>query len=329
MTPQQMTAAGVVAGLILAAAIALTIFLRRRRASREPASASKMPEPSCDEVVQVAFSGLAAGNRERATYSLASYIDRAGARDRRQQPWDLLLDLYYHDGDRERYQEIAERYRRTFGTQLPAFESWPEYFSSPASLEQGYPRLMDELRRRWRNGNALAFVDGILDQLGRPGRPALSGTAVRELVLLRDVLVGRDKARERSAEQESSSGANDAAGGSAGPEETGQGGGYSEQAGSGEARPSAGLAKETLAPEAYQSPLEARFERIANLLEQKWPGKAALEYLDSLIIDERGSRAGFPPDVMAEILLLREIISRRHPPGTKEVWHKIQRGEDS
>lgn len=329
MTAEQMIAAGIVGGLILLAVIALTIFLRRRSASQEPPSTSKRPEPSCDEVVQAAFSGLAAGNREHATYSLARYIERAGERDRRQQPWDLLLDLYYNAGDREHYDQLAERYRRTFGTQLPAFESWPQYFSSPGTLEQGYPRLMDDLRRSWQNGRALAFIDGVLDQLGRPGRPGLSGTAVRELVFLRGVLIDRDKAKEGSVEQASSPGATATTGAPPGSEGPAEAAGSSDQAGSGKARGSSSLARETLDPEAYQSQLEARFERIANLLEQKWPGQAALEYLDSLIIDERGSRSGFPPDVMADILLLREIISQRHPPGSKEVWHKIQRGWDS
>lgn len=323
MTDEQLIAAAIVVGIVLLGAIALAVFLRRRRAAAERPSTSRLPEPTCEEVVQIALCALAAGNPERATYSLARYIDRAGARDRRQQPWDLLLDLYYNAGDRDRYRKLAKRYRRTFGTRLPAFESWPEYFLSPGDLEQGYPRLMDELRRSWDSGRALAFIDGLLDQLGRPGRPALSGAAVRELALLRGVLIDRRKADERAGEE---------AGGPAAQSAAVQGGTDARAGGESAADktgPATNLAYKTLDPEAYQSALEANFARIASQLENNWPGRAALDHLDSLIIDDRGTRAGFPPDVMAEILLLREIISRRHPPGEKEAWHKLRRSDDS
>ena len=53
--------------------------------------------------------------------------------------------------------------------------------------------------------------------------------------------------------------------------------------------------------------LKARFPRIHQTLLALWgtgPGEA---YLDGLIMDERGNRQGFPPDVLRAILVLQRL----------------------
>jgi hypothetical protein len=55
-----------------------------------------------------------------------------------------------------------------------------------------------------------------------------------------------------------------------------------------------------------------RFPRIANRLAQSWSDNAALsEYFNELLIDRRGGRQGFPPDVRHELSSLREFIAYR------------------
>jgi hypothetical protein len=68
--------------------------------------------------------------------------------------------------------------------------------------------------------------------------------------------------------------------------------------------------------------LEARFPRIAETVRDLW-GKPELDrYLERLLIDDRGSRHGFPPEVVEALLTL----SRRHgerfgvPPTVAEDW---------
>lgn len=52
----------------------------------------------------------------------------------------------------------------------------------------------------------------------------------------------------------------------------------------------------------------ARFARIANRLALVWPDAELTDrYFESLIIDRRGGRKGFPPDVMVELLQLRAL----------------------
>jgi len=60
--------------------------------------------------------------------------------------------------------------------------------------------------------------------------------------------------------------------------------------------------------------LTRRFPRIANSIGQLWPGVAACEdYLESLVVDRRGNRTGFPPEVARELTALRSYYTELHP----------------
>lgn len=58
--------------------------------------------------------------------------------------------------------------------------------------------------------------------------------------------------------------------------------------------------------------LVRRFPRVANMLCACWsdPG-AALQALDSLVMDRRGGRQGFPRDIAAELVALRDHVVRQ------------------
>jgi hypothetical protein len=60
--------------------------------------------------------------------------------------------------------------------------------------------------------------------------------------------------------------------------------------------------------------LGARYPRIANNIAEIWRRVARCEdYLDSLVIDRRGNRTGFPPDVAQELKNLRSFYAELYP----------------
>lgn len=57
-----------------------------------------------------------------------------------------------------------------------------------------------------------------------------------------------------------------------------------------------------------------RIPRIANALAHVWDDHSGrLRYLDDLLVDRRGGRRGFPPDIHQELLMLREYCEGRYP----------------
>lgn len=58
-----------------------------------------------------------------------------------------------------------------------------------------------------------------------------------------------------------------------------------------------------------------QFPRIANALARVWQDDLDSRlYLDDLLIDRRGGRRGFPPDVHHDLMLLRDYCDRRSSP---------------
>ena len=75
------------------------------------------------------------------------------------------------------------------------------------------------------------------------------------------------------------------------------------------------------------SELARRFPRIANSIAELWPRVARCEeYLDSLVIDERGNRKGFPPPVAHELTALRSHYAELHP-SDQSTWDWVDRSK--
>jgi len=66
--------------------------------------------------------------------------------------------------------------------------------------------------------------------------------------------------------------------------------------------------------------LAARYPRIANNIADLWRRVARCEeYLDALVVDRRGNRTGFPPDVAMELNNLRGFYAELHP-SNRSCW---------
>ena len=73
--------------------------------------------------------------------------------------------------------------------------------------------------------------------------------------------------------------------------------------------------------------LAQRYPRIANSIAELWPRPARCdEYLESLLVDLRGNRKGFPYAVAQELAALRAHYAELHP--TKQsTWDRVERSK--
>ena len=70
--------------------------------------------------------------------------------------------------------------------------------------------------------------------------------------------------------------------------------------------------------------LAARFPRIANRIAELWRLVARCEeYFDTLLVDRRGHRKGFPPEVAQELSNLRSFYAELHPDNHDSGWNRI------
>ena len=71
--------------------------------------------------------------------------------------------------------------------------------------------------------------------------------------------------------------------------------------------------------------LARKFPRIANSIAELWRRVARCEeYLDTLVVDLRGDRTGFPPDVAQELTALRNYFAELHP-HNRSAWDLVER----
>jgi hypothetical protein len=73
--------------------------------------------------------------------------------------------------------------------------------------------------------------------------------------------------------------------------------------------------------------LARRFPRIANSIAELWRRVARCEeYLDTLVVDLRGDRSGFPAEVAKELTSLRNHYAELHPHQGSS-WDLVARDE--
>lgn len=73
----------------------------------------------------------------------------------------------------------------------------------------------------------------------------------------------------------------------------------------------------------YPHKTEAQYPRIVEKLEILWGTIGMERYFKELLFDERGDRAGFPPDVMAELFALNNYNESMRPSRSAIMssWH--------
>jgi hypothetical protein len=83
----------------------------------------------------------------------------------------------------------------------------------------------------------------------------------------------------------------------------------------------------TLPPAVRPNTLLAKFPRIANLIAALWQDPSSLRrYLDDLLVDKRGDRQGFQPDILRELFALRAYYDELNPQ-TSRPWEVMNNGE--
>jgi len=69
------------------------------------------------------------------------------------------------------------------------------------------------------------------------------------------------------------------------------------------------------------------FPRIANRIAESWRLVARCEeYLDTLVVDRRGHRKGFPPEVAQELSNLKGFYAELHPDNHDSGWNGVEAG---
>ena len=74
--------------------------------------------------------------------------------------------------------------------------------------------------------------------------------------------------------------------------------------------------------EKSRSAIEARFPHIARELVKQWHTSRIPLYMDSLLIDTRGDRQGFPADVLDELMFLSGMLWHLRHMGVVEDFQK-------
>ena len=66
------------------------------------------------------------------------------------------------------------------------------------------------------------------------------------------------------------------------------------------------------------SSLEEHFPRLASEILAFWGTPTCFEQLENLLVDKRGDRQGFPPDVYSDLSMLLTLVPR--PKGPYDIW---------
>ncbi len=68
--------------------------------------------------------------------------------------------------------------------------------------------------------------------------------------------------------------------------------------------------------------LESRFPRVANAILLLWGNPEMDTYFAKLVVDDRGDREGFPPEVMSDLMFLATLHQTAYRFGAKAIRHK-------
>jgi len=310
-----------------------------------------------EEQRKLATFSFASGNSSRGAFILEQFLKQAPP-GKYPDCWIMLLDIYYGSGNRAQFDATSERYQASFSTTSPTFTEWKQNFPVMNGFEKTQPSLYAEIRRCETPTAAVAFIDTLIKDSSRPGRPLYNLTDALSLFRMRNdyanvtattstIATGTNNEQRPAVAPSVASAPNRpvAAPKTAATEElmissswapnekksasdemniskksiytTGSNTQVPAIAATGQPSTANQVPAEPVV--ATLSFLEEKHPRIFNKISDQWPTMQCNAFLDSLIIDERGVRQGFSPDVMSEILFLKEIVDYYHP-SIRDKW---------
>ncbi len=277
----------------------------------------------------LALYALASGNRERAQFILEQWIETAAPFH--PDDWIMLLDIHHASGNRDRFDALASRYAEQFGASAPDFTQWKQLQPDHSGLNRRHPKLLTLLSGLPDRELQKRFLINLAFESTKPGRPAFTLSEAEELLKLRARLNPKPAASlNLTGSQVVPTGTwkSDRAEpiapttSTATPPLMTTGGIIPPRSNLG--RTGSQSAKITpTAPPSQDGPcaLERQFKRIADKIAESWPSPECGRYIDSLLVDSRGGRQGFPSEVISELFLLHALLED-HNPTRRDLWQQ-------
>ncbi len=335
------------AGAALLGLFLIALLIRLVRGSRGGPDSHSIEPEKAPKIVHMATHAMATGNMDTARFALEKFLGRDDAAKAGTRPWLILLDIYHQIRDRKKYVALARRMYKTTGVIVPDYDRW-HAGSIDSSLKAAHPDLYTYIKEHWPNQKCREILDGLLIEAPQPGRVPFSPKQMRELIDLRDKLLEEGgstaTAKKPATTQPTSAGksASDVAQTATPASKRPYGAAATSGTGTAESDPLAdvdmswGSGAERSNPkkgdEASSKPaakkpprsgkpcaIEEKHPRLVSRITGLWPTQECVNFVDSLIIDDRGGRQGFDADVMEEVLLLKEMLIELNP-GADDPW---------
>ena len=301
----------------LMAGVPMGWALRRAAASPKPAAAKKCARADDANPRWLAMYALANGGRDRAAFILEQHLETGPSYH--PDDWIMLLDIHHGSGHRDRFDALAQKYAELSGNAAPTFNDWKHLYPEGSGLNRRHSKLLESFAGLPDRETQRKFLANLTLDSNRPGRPAFTLAEAEELLKLRARLNPNPTPSLTLTQSRTLAVADTAATGAVPPMHS-----------SGiqiPPRPPLGrtgsqpVQLATPAPTASdpRCALERLFPRIADKIAETWPRADCARYIDSLLVDTRGGRQGFPPEVVSELFLLHALLDD-HRPSQRDRW---------
>ncbi len=332
------------AGAALLGLFIVVLLIRLIRGPRGGADSHSIEPEKAPKIVHMATHAMATGNIDTARFALEKFLARDDAAKAGTRPWLILLDIYHQKHDRKKYVALARRMHKITGVIVPDYDRW-HAGSIDSSLKAAHPDLHTYIKEHWPGHKSREILDGLLIEAPQPGRVPFSPRHIQELLALRDNLLeeshsGADKkpasqrpgatSKAEPTPEPATAGKRPYGSPAKGSDKTAEGDPLADldmSWGSGSERSNPKAENSEAKKAAGNKPprtgkpcaIEEKHPRLVSRITGLWPTTECAEFIDSLIIDDRGGRQGFDADVMEEVLLLKEMLIELNP-GADDPW---------